>query len=446
MILKKYQRHREKVTADSQISELRTVFEQVKDSRRSNIQYSLPDICMSGYALFALKHDSLLSFETQTKAEKHNLETVFGLKQLPSDTQLRAVLDRVDPTFLRNQLAVKFETLRKTGIIKEFGYAIGAKTYHLLSCDGVQHFSSKKNNCPCCLVKKHRDGSHTYHHQMLCAAMVHPDKKEVFLMDAEPIKQQDGTSKNDCELNAAKRLHKHLFEQYETHTQKYRFLILEDALYANQPHIQLLESKGFDYILNVKPKSHKTLFNYINHKRKAGKLATFSYEKDGVKHEFEYLNNVLLNNSHPDLRVNFLRYVETDKKGKKTVFTWVSNIRMRQNRLTAIMRAGRARWKIENETFNTLKNLGYHFNHNFGHGKDHLSTMFAFLMFIAFYNDQLIAACSVHFKQLQQKLKTKLKIWQSIKAIFHTVRIYSFKEVYQKMAILFQIKLKRLSP
>lgn len=443
---KSYQYYRQSVSMDEEISKLRFTFEQLKDTRRSNSHYTLADICMSGYAMFALKHRSMLSFETQTEAERTNLKTVFGIEKLPSDTQLRTVLDTIDPTFLREELSKKFALLRKTGIVKEFGYRIGGQTYHLLSADGVQHFSSKKNTCPCCLVKKHKNGSCTYHHQMLCVALVHPNKREVFVMDAEPIQQQDGLSKNDCELNASKRLHKHLYEQYKTYTKQYRFLILEDALYANAPHIKIIESKSFDYIINVKPKSHKTLFKYINQKRKRGELKTFSFSQDDIKHEFEYLNKVLLNDSHPDLRVNFIRYVQTDKKGKKTVFTWVTNILIRQNKLVSIMRAARARWKVENETFNTLTNLGYHFKHNFGHGKDHLATIFAFLMLTAFYIDQLIQLCSVHFQELEKKTKTKLKIWESIRAIFHTTIVKSFNELYYRVAILFQIKLTRLSP
>ena len=57
------------------------------------------------------------------------------------------------------------------------------------------------------------------------------------------------------------------------------------------------------------------------------------------------------------------------------------------------MRGGRARWKIENETFNTLKNLGYNFEHNYGHGKKYLSTVFGLLMMLAFLLDQIQELC-----------------------------------------------------
>lgn len=277
---------------------------------------------------------------------------------------------------------------------------------------------------------------------MLCAGLVHPDKREVFLLDVEPVIRQDGHTKNDCELNAAKRLQENMGKSYQKYQKYYNFLFVEDALYANDSHIKALEKNEYSYILNVKPDSHKTLFDYIEGKRQLKQLKTYTFTENGIKHEFEYVNNVLLCNSHPDTPVNFIQYTQTDTKGKKTIFTWITNIKLAENKLVAIMKAGRARWKIENETFNTLKNLGYHFEHNYGHGKDHLSTMFAYLMLMDFYIDQLIQACCHTFIQIEKNIKTKIKIWETINAIFKTTYVKSFDYIYYKIAQLFQIKIK----
>jgi hypothetical protein len=308
-----------------------------------------------------------------------------------------------------------------------------------VSCDGVEHFSSKKVNCPCCLSKKHSDGSTTYHHNMLCAALVHPDKREVFLLDAEPILQQDGSEKNDCERNAAKRLQKNLRENYASYQKNYPFLVVEDALYANSPHIEMLENNGFSYILNVKPGSHKALLQTASQHQRTQK---HQQQHEGIQYEFEYLNNVALCNNNPNTRVNFLQVLLTDKKGKSTTFTWVTNIKIKEKNLFALMRAARARWKIENETFNTLKNLGYHFEHNYGHGADHLATMFAYLMLLAFYLDQLIQACSHTFQQIEKNILTKVKLWSTLKAIFLTTLADSMEFIYHQIAWHFQIKLE----
>lgn len=292
------------------------------------------------------------------------------------------------------------------------------------------------------MTTNHKDGSTSHHHKFLCAALVHPDKREVFILDAESIEQQDGITKNDCELNAAKRLNSNWKKQYEPYQSSYQFLVLEDAIYANGPHIKELESQGLSYIINVKPKSHKTLFKSIEGKRKRKRLKTYCVTIAGVKHEFEYANHVLLNNSHPDLRVNFLHYVETDKNGNKKVFSWVSNIKVDKNKLFSMMRAGRSRWKIENEVFNTLANLGYHFKHNFGHGKDHLATMFSYLMLLAFYIDQFVQACSEVFISIEKGITTKKKLWESIRGLFAFHIFYSMSDLYYKIAEEFDAEIR----
>lgn len=442
MSAKSKEQYRKEINLDAEIVKLRVIFEGIKDKRANNTSHKLSDILMSGFAMFSLKHPSLLDFQQQSHLEKMNLQAVFGIKKVCSDTQLRDVLDGVSPDFIRQLFPKKFETLRKTGVLDEFKYKIGSTEYLIASCDGVQHFSSKKIDCPCCLTKKHKDGTVTCHHNMLCAALVHPEKRETFLLDVEPIIQQDGNEKNDCERNAAKRLQENIGKNYEKYQKKYNFVFVEDALYANAPHLKVLEGNGFSYVLNVKPDSHKTLFAYIQGKRERKELKTFSYTENGIKHEFEYVNNVLLCNSSPTTRVNFVLYTQTDTKGKKTTFTWITNIKLAENKLVAIMRTGRSRWKIENETFNTLKNLGYHFEHNYGHGKEHLSTMFAYLMLLAFYIDQLVQSCCHKFKQIEKNIITKIKIWSTIKAIFQTNYVLSINDIYSQIAFLFQFKLE----
>jgi Transposase DDE domain len=442
MSTKSHKTYRKEITLDKEISELRTIFQGVEDNRASNASHKLDDILMCGYAMFSLKYTSLLDFEQQTFVEKSNLMSVFGIEKVCSDVQLRAVLDKIDPSFVRNLFPQKFATLRKTGLLDEFGYKIGGVIHHIVACDGVQHFSSKKNGCTCCLTKEHKDGSCTYYHSMLCATLVHPAKREVFMMDVEPIIQQDGVEKNDCERNAAKRLQANMKNAYQKYQKQYNFLFVEDALYANAPHIEQLMANQFNYILNIKPDSHKTLFKYIAGKRARKELKTYATTtQDGIKHQFEYINNVLLCSSSPKLRVNFIQYTQTDKNGKKTTFTWVTDIKLAENKLIALMKAGRARWKVENETFNTLKNLGYNFEHNYGHGKDHLSTMFAYLMLLAFYIDQLIQACCHIFQQIEENIKTKIKLWSTIKSIFQTTFVNSVYDIYQYLATLFEFKI-----
>ena len=97
-------------------------------------------------------------------------------------------------------------------------------------------------------------------------------------------------------------------------------------------------------------------------------------EKEST-HKFKCIEKVPLNESNKDLKVNFIEYWETTKKGKTLHFSWVTDLPVNKNNVYQLMRVTRSRWKIENETFNTLKNQGYHFEHNFGHGNKNLSTI-----------------------------------------------------------------------
>ena len=425
---------------DAQISELQELFSKVEDKRAKNSSHTLPDILMSGFAMFSLKHPSLLSFEEQNKVERLNLQKVFGVEKICSDAQMRKVLDVVNPNFIRKDFTAKFNKLEKQGYLSKYDYQIGEKKYLLLSNDGVQHFSSKKCSCDKCLQRKHKDGSVTYHHNMLCCALVHPENREVFIVDAEPILHEDGAKKNDCELNASQRLFDEIEKNHKENIEKYNFLILEDALYANGPHIESLVNRALNFVINVKPKSHKSLFAQLEGRRDRKEIKTYRVSKEGLSHKFEFMNNVPLNGSTTQ-RVNFLYYTQIDKKGKKTIFTWVTNIAISKKTMFKIMKAGRARWKIENETFNTLKNLGYHFKHNFGHGQDHLSTMFAFLMLLAFLVDQIVQISCHIFRSIEYHITTKIKFWQSIKSIFHTIVCQSMDDIYRKVAELFDVNL-----
>lgn len=76
-----------------------------------------------------------------------------------------------------------------------------------------------------------------------------------------------------------------------------------------------------------------------------------------------------------------------------------------------VVRAGCSRWKVENETFNTLKNLGYNLEHNYGHGKKHISTVFATLMMLAVLIDQIQEACYQYFQAARARLQSRTALW-----------------------------------
>ena len=230
---------------------------------------------------------------------------------------------------------------------------------------------------------------------MLGAAIIHPDFREVIPLMPEPIVKQDGTAKNDCERNAAKRFLAKLRQDHP----HLKFIVTEDSLSSNAPHIETLHDHGCHYILGVKEGDHAYLFTQVQAAEDAGRVTTYERHDRaaGVVHRFRFVNDVPLNASRADVRVNFIEYWEIGKD-KVQHFSWVTDVRVNKRNVYKLMRGGRARWKIENETFNTLKNQGYNFEHNYGHGEQNLSVVFATLMMLAFLVDQTQQLCCALFR------------------------------------------------
>jgi hypothetical protein len=139
---------------------------------------------------------------------------------------------------------------------------------YLLALDGTGYFSSKEIHCDSCLEKHHKNGTVTYSHPMLGAALIHPDKREVMPRMPEPIVKQDGTEKNDCERNAAKRFVTK-FRQDHPHL---KVIVTEDSLSSNAPHMETLQAHPMRYILGVKEGDHAFLFEQVAQAERAGRV------------------------------------------------------------------------------------------------------------------------------------------------------------------------------
>src|SRR5207247_1769548 len=143
-----------------------------------------------------------------------------------------------------------------------------------------------------------------------------------------------------------------------------------------------------------------------------------------------------------DVKVNFLLYEQTTSDGQVKRWTSITNLTLQARTVERVMRAGRSRWKIENETFNTLKNQGYHFEHNYGHGQQHLASVLALLMMLAFLVDQIQQRCCGIFRQLWQGLSTKVKLWASLRSLFSVLLFDSMEALFRYMASLYRIQLQ----
>jgi len=275
--------------------------------------------------------------------------------------------------------------------------------------------------------KEHPEEGVTYYHNMFCAAIVHPDQRIVLPLAPEPIMKSDGAVKNDCERNAARRLYGDARREHP----HLKFIVVEDSLASNVPHLSDLNRLNMRYIVGVKPGDHKFLFDLVAH----SSCGEYQHQtEDGITHRYRYLNQVQLNNSHSDFYVNFLEYWETDKNGNEQHFCWVTDILITKHNVYQLMRGGRVNWRIENNTFNTLKNQGYHFSHNFGHGYQNLSTVFGMLVMLAFFIDQAQELACQLFKAARAKFKSRTSLWEKIRGMFKEHFINSWDDLLNAIA------------
>jgi len=404
---------------------VRSGFAAIPDYRLSETEISLTDALMAAFALFSLKSPSLLAFDKHRV--EGNLGTIYAIDHVPCDTQMREILDPVSPESVRPLFKSVFGQLQRGKALEAMMFL---DDYYLLALDGTEYFSSKTIHCASCLQKVHRNGSITYYHQMLGAALVHPDQRAVIPLMPEPIVKQDGTGKNDCERNAAKRFMAKLRKDHP----HLKFIVTEDSLSSNAPHIETLQAHGLHYILGVKDGDHAYLFEQVQAAAQAGRVT--SYERHDraarVVHRFRFVNDMPLNTSNRDVRVNFIEYWELGEH-KRQHFSWVTDLRVSQRNVYHLMRGGRARWKIENETFNTLKNQGYHFEHNYGHGTQHLSVVFAMVMMLAFLVDQTQQLCCALFQAVWAKLGSKRLLWERMRALFYDYALQSMRQLLEAL-------------
>ncbi|MFN7610609.1 MAG: transposase, partial [bacterium] len=385
--------------------------------------FSNIDCLMSGLAVFTFKFPSLLKFDEARQDKdwvRQNLTQLFQIQATPCDTQMRTRLDIIPPRVLRLAYRKIFALLQRGKVLEHYLFL---DKYYLISVDGTGVFSSSDVHCKNCCVKEDKQGHKTYYHQILAAALVHPDQKVVFPLAPEPILKQDGAKKNDCERNASKRW----ISDFRREHPHLPVVIVEDGLASNAPHIKELTQHNLRYILGCKESDHPYLTDWIN--ALDGEDAPVIKETlHGATHEYEYFREVPLNGSKEAPHVTVIRYKETKKKTKKgtdktTKWMWVTDLEVTPQTIREIVKGARARFHIENQTFNTLKNQGYEFEHNFGHGKQYLNHVFSLLMMLAFLIDQCLQRLNKRFQEALEKCGGKRTLWERMR---HSLSTYEF--------------------
>jgi len=379
--------------------------------------------------MFYLQDPSLLEFQRrfQDELQSNNLSSVFGVGTIPKDTQLRELIDECSYDPLLEVFTEWLERLRRAKLLEEYRYLEGK---YLITIDGSEYFSSESLHCSKCLQSRSREGTIRCYHQILQATIVEPGNRIVLPMAPEFIRNTDGKSKQDCESNAGKRLIKKIRKRHR----QLPAIIVGDSLYSKQPFIQLLSRQRFSFILVAKPSDHKSLFEDIEGLRRGGLLKRWHYsDKQGRVHRYEWVNGVALNGNPKSPEINYVEYWII-KEGKVTLhYSWVTDIEITAENVAQVVKGGRARWKIENEGFNTLKNHGYHLEHNFGHGKENLSEAFFVLNLLAFFAHQIFQKVDGLYQMARDRFSSRIEFWNATRSAFRFFLFESWDHVLERM-------------
>jgi len=403
---------------ESLLAGFRAVCAEFPDARRStDVDYSMADIGLSAFSLFFMQSESFLSHQRRLE-QGHgtsNCHTLFGMKKIPTDNFIRLMLDPVSPEALQPCFDQVIEQLRQRDGLKAF-QRLGGRT--LVALDGTEYFCSQKLSCPQCLTRKRSNGKSESYHSMLAAMIVAPGHNMVLPLMPEFIAPQDGAEKQDCERNAAKRW----LKAHAARVAGLRPVYLGDALFSCQPLTEAVLDSGADFLFVCKKDSHKTLYEYVDGapleqrtvlERRPGKRS--------LTYRYRWMEGVPLRDGKDALAVNWFAVTLTDETGKTTYDgAFVTSLPLTADNVVETAACARARWKIENESFNVLKNNGYNLAHNFGHGKKYLARTFAAMNLLAFAFHTACDCLETLWQQAREAVGARARFFQDL----HTICAY----------------------
>ena len=404
-------------------------FRLIGDGRQETKTYhAMHDVCMSAFAMMFFQDPSLLQFQRRMEDEAHNnnLKTLFHVASIPKDTQMGDVLDEVDPEELMPLFDDFFRPLQRGKHLERYQVLDGR---YIVAIDGSQYFTSEKISCPGCLIREDRSGKVRYSHQIVQAAIVNPTMRQVIPLAPEEVRNTDGKEKQDCEITAGKRL----LGRIRTSHPKLPLVVVADSLYSKQPTIEEMVRLHMNYLLTAKPEDHKKLTEWVDEMR-ALKETKRLVVKDGAHtHRYEWIDDVPLNDNKGTLMVNYIEYW-MEKDGAITYHNgWVTDLVVYEKNVRELVKVARCRWKIENETFNTLKNQGYHIEHNFGHGAKHLSFNFFLLNLLAFFMHQIFELTYIVYQQLRTKFGSKRNLWDHLRTALYLIVFPDINGYFERM-------------
>lgn len=422
---------------DELVAELERSFGKLPDYRRGeNTRYEIRDAAMSAFGIFFTQSNSFLAYQRMIEGRKgkSNVQSLFRAERIPSDNQIRNLLDPQEPELVYGVFGKGLEALERSGQLDDFR---GHSGQVLISCDGTQTVSSQKIHCPNCSHRELSNGGIQYAHYAILPVVVKAGESRVVALEPEFISPQDGHEKQDCERAAIKRWVERNADRFADH----KYTLLGDDLYACQPICDLLLEAGFNFILVCKEDSHVALYEQVDFLAKNGVVEQLSERhwngRHGEIHQYRLVNEVPVRRGEDALQVNWCEITITREDNGKTLYhnAFITNHKLTPGNVVPLVRDGRARWKSENETNNVLKTKGYHLEHNFGHGRQFLTNFMVTLNLLAFLFHTLLDLLDEQYHRLRQHLVTRQDFFNDLRALLRYMLFENWNHLMRFMLI-----------
>lgn len=426
------------LTLEAIVDLLATTFGTVDDPRAAEqLSYPLHDTLMSGFAMMFFQHPSLLQFQRamEKKRRRCNLQTIFGVHAIPSDTQMREILDGVEAEALRGALPQLWEKVRRAGWGGRFTTTLPSGqhqgTYYTVALDGSEYFRSTKIQCPHCLRQTDPHGRVHYSHKIVGATVVRAGSHQVLPLDVEEVRNATAESApQDCELTAGKRLITRLRREHP----QMALILIGDDLYSHVPFVEQLLHLRQHFVLVAKPSSHPTLMAAVAAAEGTERSQTGQWtEGSGARqrtYTYRLVPQVPLALESP-VRVTYVEVWEYGAKGELLYHnSWITDLDVGAANVAVVVQIGRTRWKIENEQFNVHKNHGYDLTHNYGHGQQNLSMVFYLLNLLA-YGTHVVLALGDRLYQRCRTQESRRELWNALRTLVNAFLVASWPALLQ---------------
>jgi len=399
---------------DTLVGSFRQRLSSLPDNRTGkNTRYGMEDAALSAFSVFFTQTPSFLAYQRKMADSKgkSNAQSLFGVHQIPSDNQIRNLLDGVEA----EQVFPVFEEILQG--LDEQGQLDGFRSVSdtlLVAMDGTEYFSSTQICCPQCSTRTLRSGDTQYFHSVVTPVIVCPGQTQVIPVVPEFVRPQDGYDKQDCENAAAKRW----LAQHGERFSRLKVTVLGDDLYSHQPLCQQLVDHQLNFILVCRPDSHPTLYEHLEGIDLPTLIVNRWTGKVDETWTYRYLNDVPLRDGEDALRVNWCEVTVSRPDGRVTYHNaFVTRYLITDDTVAEMVQAGRTRWKVENENNNTLKTKDYNLEHNFGHGQQHLASLLATLNILSFLFHTVLDLLDQKYKLLRAHLPTRKTFFEDLRAL-----------------------------